>query len=102
MATGFAALAWSDTACKAVTCRSSRSVRQLTGTKDRPQPSLRRLGAPLRGLALIKGGWASSVGARIFVRRFGAVFVLLVTGIWVAQVGRFGAVTACLASEKYP
>lgn len=40
MAAGFAALAWSDTAGRAVTCRSSRSVRQLTGTKDRPQPSL--------------------------------------------------------------
>ena len=36
------------------------------------------------------------------MRRFGAVFVLLVTGIWVAQAGRFGTVTACLASEKYP
>ena len=56
----------------------------------------------MRGLALITRGGASSVGARISVRRFGAVFVLLVTGIWVAQVGRFGAVTACLAPGKYP
>jgi hypothetical protein len=36
------------------------------------------------------------------VRRFGAVFVLLVTRLWVAQAGRFGAVTACLAPGKYP
>jgi len=56
----------------------------------------------LRGLALITRGGASSVGARISVRRFRAVFVLLVTGIWVAQAGRFGAVTACLEPGKYP
>ena len=40
MAAGFATLARPRRAGRAVACRSSRSVRQLTGTKDPPQPPL--------------------------------------------------------------